>query len=382
MSEPAALRDEGKAGLPETDAPRVWVILSWRAGERSQVLALAEALGWPFEEKRMAYRSRLLPPHLLRRVTPAGIDPQGSSPIEGPWPDLIIGAGSLNEPVARWVQRQNGGRTRIVWVGRPWAALSRFDLVVTTPQYRLRRRPDVLHNPTTMHRVTPARLASELEMWRDRIADLPRPLISVLVGGPSGPFPFGEHAGRRLGRLLEKEAAARGGSVWLTTSARTPRAAVDALQDELSVPHRLHAWSPEGDENPYFAMLAAADFIVASADSISMLSEAASVGKPMWMFDPGVGPRSMRGGDMPRGERVDRSLASDFYRVMMRWGPRRLSRDITLVHRALEDAGAATWLGDGPPGAGGGEDVTAIAADRVRALLRGESPSPRTEERK
>ena len=103
---------------------------------------------------------------------------------------------------ARWVREQNGGKTRIVWVGRPWAPLDRFDLVVTTPQYRLRKRPDVLHNPTTMHRVTSSRLASEFEAWKDRVADLPRPLISVLVGGPSGPFPFGEHAGRRLGRLV------------------------------------------------------------------------------------------------------------------------------------------------------------------------------------
>lgn len=380
MTEPAAATEEGSSRPVEDDAPRVWVILSWRAGERSQVLALAEALGWPFEEKRMAYRSRLLPPHLLRQVTPAGIDSEGSSSIEGPWPDLIIGAGSLNEPVARWVQEQNGGKTRIVWVGRPWAPLGLFDLVVTTPQYRLRQRPDVLHNPTTMHRVTSSRLASEFEVWRDRVADLPKPLISVLVGGPSGPFPFGEHAGRRLGRFVSNEAKARGGSVWLTTSARTPPLAVSAIRAELDVPHRLHEWSAGQDENPYFAMLAAADFVVATADSISMLSEAASIGKPMWMFDPGVGPRSMRGRPMPAGEREDRSLASVFYRGMMRWGPRRLSRDITLVHRALEDAGVATWLGDGPPGRGGGEDVTAIAADRVRRLL--EAGALRMEESK
>lgn len=368
MNEPAAESERTAPAGAAHGVPRVWVLLSYRAGERSQVLALAETLGWPFEEKRLAYRSPLLPPHLLRRVTRAGIDGANSAAIEPPWPDLVITAGSLNEPVARWVRRQTGGRTRIVWVGRPWAALRHFDLVITTPQYRLPRRDHVMHNPATMNRLTPERLASEAAAWCDRIADLPRPLISVLVGGPSGPFPFGENAGRRLGRALAKEARERGGGVWITTSARTPAGAVDAMQAELDVPHRIHEWRAGAEENPYFAMLGAADIVVSTADSISMLSEAAATGKPMWMFDPGVGAASMRGGAAARGERNDRSLGSLFYRVMMSVGPRRLSRDITLVHRELERAGTAAWLGDGPPGSGGENAVTAAAAARVRPL--------------
>ena len=44
------------ADPPEGFPPRVWLVTGYRAGERSQILALAEALGWPFELKEMSYR--------------------------------------------------------------------------------------------------------------------------------------------------------------------------------------------------------------------------------------------------------------------------------------------------------------------------------------
>src|SRR5258706_14912521 len=36
--------------------PRVWAILCYREGDNTQILALAEALGRPYEVKRLAYR--------------------------------------------------------------------------------------------------------------------------------------------------------------------------------------------------------------------------------------------------------------------------------------------------------------------------------------
>ena len=38
-----------------TRQPRVWALLGDKAGDNAQVLALARALGWPFEAKRLAY---------------------------------------------------------------------------------------------------------------------------------------------------------------------------------------------------------------------------------------------------------------------------------------------------------------------------------------
>ena len=55
--------DEGREypGVNEDNAhssrtPRVWLLLGHKAGDNNQVLALAEALAWPWEEKRIVYR--------------------------------------------------------------------------------------------------------------------------------------------------------------------------------------------------------------------------------------------------------------------------------------------------------------------------------------
>jgi mitochondrial fission protein ELM1 len=96
-----------------------------------------------------------------------------------------------NEPACRWIREQSAGGARIVHIGRPWARLEQFDLVITTPQSRLPEQDNVLHNTLTLHRVTAARLQAEARRWEPRLAALPRPRIAVIAGGDSGPTSFG-----------------------------------------------------------------------------------------------------------------------------------------------------------------------------------------------
>ncbi len=326
--------------------PRVWVVTGYRAGERAQVLALAEALGWPFEIKELAYRRFEFRTSLFRGSDLRGIRLARSSALEPPWPDLVISAGMRNEPVCRWIRAQSGGRARIVHIGRPWAAPERFDLVVTTPQYRLPERPNVLHNTATLHRVTAERLQAEARVWQPRFDTLPRPYIAVIVGGNSGPYTFGPRAARRLAREAGDMARLSGGSLLVTTSSRTPFHAARALSEAIDVPMHFYRWRPDDRNNPYYGYLALADALIVTADSVSMLTEACATRKPVYMFDPGVGRLSMRGAPDEAGEGNDFRLSALLYRWLMRWGPRRLSRDLTLVHRRLIEDGHAVWLGE------------------------------------
>ena len=107
----------------------VWCLLGRKAGDNRQVRALADELGWGYEQKQIVARPWELLPHLSLGVTLAGIDRGASTPLEPPWPDLVITAGRRNEPVARWIKHQSGGAAKIVHVGRPWASPERWDLV-------------------------------------------------------------------------------------------------------------------------------------------------------------------------------------------------------------------------------------------------------------
>ena len=352
----------------ENPEPIVWVVTGYRAGERMQIMALAEALGWPYQVKDLDYRQVASTLSLFRTRTRLGINRTGSAKLKPPWPDLVISAGMRNEPVCRWIRAQSGGRTRIVHIGRPWVALEHLDLVITTPQYRLPERDNVLQNSLTLHAVTPDRLRAEADRWAPRFAGLPRPWTAVIVGGNSGPYTLGRKAARRLAAGASDFAAGQGGSLLVTTSARTAPAALQELSRRIQVPVHLYHWQQNDLDNPYYGYLALADEFIVTADSISMLSEACATGKPVHMFDLGTGSQAMR----PQAEAGDNDLRLSglLYRGLMRWGHQRLSRDISLVHERLLHEGRATWLGEAAP-AGAVSQLQDLdrAVARVKALF-------------
>ncbi len=313
----------------------VWCLLGKKAGDNTQVRALADELGWGYRETHIAARSWELLVHLGERATLAGIDRVQSSELAPPWPDIVISAGRRNEPVARWIQRQSGGRTRLVHIGRPWAPLSAWDLIVTTPQYFLPRQANIVHNSLPLHRFT-AEDISQAGRFRPRFAHLPRPWVAVLMGGDSGRFVMTPEKGERLGRLAQALASGAGGAVLATDSPRTPRAAGDAMQAQLQAPFLCHRWGEPAD-NPYRGLLALADAFVVTGESMSMLGEAADTGKPLYIFDVGDSGRWWR---LPHNYR--RKPLS--HRLAMRFGPQRMRRDIGRIQDALVASGRAQWL--------------------------------------
>jgi len=367
------------ADTPPQSAPRTWCLLGRKAGDNAQVTALADALGWPWEPRRIAARAWELLPHLALRVTLAGIDRGASSPLAPPWPDLVLTAGRRNEPVARWIRRQAGGATRLVHVGRPWAPLDSWDLVVTTPQYFLPAAPNIRHNTLPLCDLRPEALEAAGEALAPQLATLPRPWIAVLVGGDSGKYVYTAAKGRRLGALAQRLAAGNGGSLLVTGSPRTPPAVLDALAGELAVPRLVHRWG-EG-ENPYRGLLALADAFVVSGESMSMLAEAQTRGRPVYIFDPGDGATPWW--RLRHGWRY-KPLS---HRLAMRLGPRRMRRDIGCIQDALVASGSARWLDEesaAAPLPAAGDAATGVcdaelaaSAAAVRSLFQEAVPAAR-----
>jgi len=105
-----------------------------------------------------------------------------------------------------------------------------------------------------------------------------------------------------------------------------------------------------------------------------MMTEACVTGRPVFLFDTGEGRFSMREqdhGGPPWWQCLDRAhLNAVIYRIGMRWGPTRWTRDIRIVQKLLVESGRAAWLGEGAPAALPPplRDVERAAA-RVRALF-------------
>ena len=346
--------------------PSVWLLMGNRAGDNSQVKGLGEALDWPFEEKHFEFQSYEKFVNLPWGAHLMGIVKKRSTPLCAPWPDLVISAGRKNEPIARYIQAramaEEGNRTRLIHVGRPWAAPPNWDLIITTPQYRLPQNSNILHNDTPLHRVTRERLNEDAKLWADRVADLPRPLIAVLCGGNSGPYPFDRASGERLAAAADALAKELGGSLLVTTSKRTLDETTAALFRGIESPSILYRWKPDDPDNPFFAFLGLADRVIVTADSVSMMAESCVPERPVYLYDTGEGMTSMKDNPWLDGQKGARAKASDpkvgfsrshlkahIYRFAMRVGPQRITRDIRIVQQLLIDTKRAVWLGDGHP---------------------------------
>ncbi len=365
----------------EASPPLVWLLMGDRVGDNSQVLGLGEALGWPLVEKHFIYTPYEKLVNLPFCAHALGVVKERSSALEAPWPDLVISAGRKNEPIARHIRKRADKRVRLIHVGRPWAKPSTWDLVITTPQYRLPRDPNIVHNETPLHRVTRARLDEAARAWEARVAHLPKPRIAVLAGGNSGPYPFDGASGARLAAQLEDLVHDVGGSLLVTTSARTLDETTDALFGGIHSPSLLYRWKKSDPDNPFFAFLGLADRVVVTADSVSMMTEACATGRPVYLYDTGEGRTSMKrnpwldGEDEPDSAArrpLDRwHLKAWIYRLTMRLGPQRLTRDIRIVQQLLVDSERAIWLGDGHPKALPPPlDDMPRAVARVRGLFR------------
>ena len=345
--------------------PSVWVLLGTEPGDNAQLRILAEALGWPFEERRLVFRRVSGLHNLLLSATLAGLAPPRPADLAPPWPDLILACGKRSVPVARWIQRRSAGRTRLVHCGRPWAPLAWFDLVLTTPHYALPERENVLVTALPFHRISPATLAAAADRWRERLLALPPPRIAVLLGGPARPFVMNTASLRAIAERVGRLARTLGGSLMVTTSPRTPSSALTVVRDATDVPTVLHRWRAGDPDNPYAAFLALADRVVVTEDSVAMLAEACRTGAPVTVARLAT-RRSVR---TTLVRLLDRTLPA-VQRRLTGSGLLVSGRDVRRIHERLHCEGCVDYL-DAP--ASGPRipfpDELPVAVAAIRRLL-------------
>ncbi|MDE0389065.1 MAG: mitochondrial fission ELM1 family protein [Rhodospirillales bacterium] len=258
----------------------VWALTTGEAGKVSQAEGLAEALGWPFESIVV----RLRRPWLW---SPAHRQPPGllccglEEKLPQPWPGLLISCGRRSVPVAAAVRCAAGGRTFAVHIQNPRTPLPCFDLIVPL-EHDVLAGPNVVATQTALHRVTPVKLAAAGAEWQERLGNLN---VAVLLGGRSRSYRFTRQTLHELaGGLADLD-----GDIAITPSRRTEAGVVDALRARLP-----QAWFWDGTgPNPYLGMLALARHIVVTEDSVSMISEAISTGKPVYVAEMAGGGRRL-----------------------------------------------------------------------------------------
>ena len=325
--------------------PRIWVLLGHRRGDNNQLLALAHALGLPFETRSLDYNSlRRMPKPILGR-TLVSVLPSARRWLRPPWPDLVLGIGHRSVPVARYIRYASGGRTKIVQLGNPRLDSKHFDLVITMPQYGLRPSQRVLKLPLAM--ASPHVEETPTDEERRFLAALPRPHRLMVVGGPNRHWRVDEQDVADAASTLMERSERDGGTVIAVGSPRTKPSVERAIVEKIGTSrHRFVT-----DNMPrYLCLLEDADEIYVTADSVSMLSEAIFSGKPVGMIP--IRP-------------VLRGIVSH---TLAGWGLARSPKPkLRELWTSLKSAGLVGTIE--APRAGEGQNPVQLAVDAVKALI-------------
>ncbi|XP_065854976.1 mitochondrial fission protein ELM1-like isoform X2 [Euphorbia lathyris] len=221
---------------------------------------------------------------------------------EGPL--LVVASGRDTIPTASSIKLLAPDNVFVVQIQHPRSQLNKFDLVITprhdyyplTPQAQEQipflfrrwitpREPPDRHVVLTvgaLHRADSAALKSAASIWHDELDPLPKPLLVVNIGGPTNHCKYGADLAKQLADMLRKVLWSCG-SVRISFSRRTPAKVSEILWQEFSNNTKVYIWDGEGP-NPHMGHLAWADAFVITADSVSMLSEACSTRKPVYVI--------------------------------------------------------------------------------------------------
>ncbi|KAM7496952.1 hypothetical protein LguiA_021366 [Lonicera macranthoides] len=218
-------------------------------------------------------------------------------------PLLVVACGRDTISVASSIKRLASENVFVVQIQHPRSHLDRFDMVIT-PKHdyypltsgaqeqvpRFLRRWITPHEPPgrnvvltvgALHQVDSTALRSAAIAWHDEFAPLPKPLLVVNIGGPTSFCRYGADLAKQLTDSLSNVLASCG-SLRISFSRRTPEKVSKIVMKELGSHPKVYVWDGE-DPNPHMGHLAWADAFVVTADSVSLLSEACSTGKPVYV---------------------------------------------------------------------------------------------------
>ena len=263
----------------------IWVLTGAKPGDNAQVLRAAQATGLPFEIRNIAIKAKHVAAKMRVKPSIHHVDLAASGKLDGPWPDLVITIGRRLSLVALWIKRQSGGKTRVALFNAPKGKAGAFDLIIVPPFYKVGDKPNVLRIGLPLMAVDQPRLDAAKAAFAETFCGMEKPLHVLLLGGDMGMRKLDTaFALDTLSRMRAGFAAT--GSIFISTSRRTPSAVANALEAAMGPRDRLFRWGDPSAPNPYLGLLAHGDTFTVTSDSLSMLVEVARLGKPLCIAEP------------------------------------------------------------------------------------------------
>lgn len=260
-----------------------------RAGNARQALALAQALDADAAECTLLPRApwRWLAPRALPGAD--GAFGAGFEALIARPPPLAIACGRQAALAGRLLRARG---SRVVQILDPRIDPGHWDLVIA-PRHDGLQGDNVIPMLGSLHPVDDLWLA-RARHDAPHLAALPSPHTVLLVGAPGRQVAARDADFDALLRQLARRARAEGGSFSAIASRRTPPRWRDALTAIDPGTPGIRWRDARDGANPYAALLAHAQRIICTPDSVNMLSEAAATLAPVFVWSAGIASGRLR----------------------------------------------------------------------------------------
>ncbi len=263
----------------------IWALLDDRAGNTSQTLGIAGRLDGEVEIVEVRYNALAKLPNFLRKDSLLGIPAGYKRGFTPPWPDIVVCAGRRLAPVAQYIKKQNP-QVKLVQIMHPNMDLSKFTAIILPEHDRKTSKyaDNIIYSMGAPHYLTAEKLLEAKQHWQSSFSPLPKPWVGVLIGGDTAK---GKFTAQHANSLMESaQKIAGNGSLLISTSRRTSAQALAAIRANIN-PQKDFIYSyGDGGENPYSGIIASADTLIVTGDSVSMVSESCFSAKPVYVFMP------------------------------------------------------------------------------------------------
>ena len=271
----------------------VWGLNDIRPGTEAQVSGVAEKMHLPadapFIVKKPTYTRAIRWPNIWPGL---GVRIRKTE-LVAPWPDVAICSGRRAARALHYIKWRNPD-TLTVRLTKPKDSPDRYDLLVFPTHDALpeklarqlrRTRCEIIRHVFAPHRLTDAKYAAARDIWQPHFKEGDKRLVSVLVGGASKHAPFDVADAHTHMQHIRR--AFPDAKLLVTTSRRSGLAVEEAVAQYIKPGDYYYRASLKDDpaqgDNPYLGLLACADAIVATADSVSMVSEAVFSRNPVYL---------------------------------------------------------------------------------------------------
>ncbi len=266
-----------------------WILADNRPGTASQSIGLANEIGLEYKIITLDYSFFSFLPNFFLSKSLLHLSRTTKEKFKNLdyLPKLVISAGRRAAPVALYLKNLSQKQTKIVQIMHPNLDFSKFDLVILPKHDNIAevRFPNLITTIGALTKINEKNLVEEKEKFASEFANIEKTKIALLLGGSSNKTKFSIKSAKKLAEIVSKISLNMQAKLLVLTSRRSGEELAQAVESSLNCDFQFFDWPEVKDKNPYLAILSYADFFIITGDSVSMISECCSTGKPVYIFD-------------------------------------------------------------------------------------------------